>query len=242
MPDRGFEGLEERKQRRILDAACAEFINMPYSRLTVGRIACRARISRGSFYAYFANKDEMYGYILKRAQAEMRRRLAGCLKEAQGDFRLGFQQMLEELWEDERLRNYCFVYRKMKEEADCKGLTARLGLWNRAQRQEFAVRCAGLLCPRGYSHLSKEEREALIEMGIVGLEQAMVCCSEDREIRERAWRAARTKLALLDRGARARPGKERTDEAAGEDKKEQGADFKGRHGGVWPSGLRGGND
>lgn len=242
MPERGFDVLNERKKRRILDAACSEFINMPYSRLTVGRIACRARISRGSFYAYFANKDEMYCYILKRAQAELRRRLAGCLKGAKGDFGLGFQQMLKELWEDERLRNYCFVYRKMKEEAGCQALADRLGLWNRGQRRDLAARFAGLLCPRRYSHLSGEERVALIEMGIVGLEQAMVCCSEDREIRERAWRAAHTKLVLLDRGARARPGKERADEAAGEDKKEQGTDLEGCHGGIWTPGLRGGDD
>lgn len=64
MPKQTFFNLAREKQDRIIDATIDEFISNPYERTSIDRIVDKANIAKGSFYQYFANKDDLYMYCM----------------------------------------------------------------------------------------------------------------------------------------------------------------------------------
>lgn len=65
MPTAQFFKLEKDKQARILAAAVKEFSTVPYNDASINRIIKTADISRGSFYLYFADKEDLLFYLLQ---------------------------------------------------------------------------------------------------------------------------------------------------------------------------------
>ena len=65
MPTKTFLRLPAEKQARLLDAAWAEFTRVSYADTSINNIVKDAGISRGSFYQYFADKDDLFAYLLK---------------------------------------------------------------------------------------------------------------------------------------------------------------------------------
>lgn len=65
MPTKTFLRLPAEKQARLLDAAWAEFTRVSYADTSINNIVKDAGISRGSFYQYFADKDDLFVYLLK---------------------------------------------------------------------------------------------------------------------------------------------------------------------------------
>lgn len=59
-----FLRLPEEKRTRFLDAAWEEFTRVPFSEVSINKIVLRARIPRGSFYQYFADKEDLFFYLL----------------------------------------------------------------------------------------------------------------------------------------------------------------------------------
>lgn len=64
---------------RILDAAARVFAEHGYSAGTTNRIAAEARVSVGSLYQYFPNKDSILVELVRRHMADGTRRLAEAL-------------------------------------------------------------------------------------------------------------------------------------------------------------------
>jgi len=64
MPTAQFFKLEKDKQARILAAAVKEFSTVPYNDASINRIIKTADISRGSFYLYFADKEDLLFHLL----------------------------------------------------------------------------------------------------------------------------------------------------------------------------------
>lgn len=64
MPTQRFLNLKEEKKKVILEAAVHEFSRVPYSSASINQIIKEADISRGSFYTYFEDKDDLMRYLL----------------------------------------------------------------------------------------------------------------------------------------------------------------------------------
>ena len=64
MPADTFRNLPEEKRLRIFHAAVAEFSQQPFSQASINRIVKDAGIPRGSFYQYFADKEDLYLYVI----------------------------------------------------------------------------------------------------------------------------------------------------------------------------------
>ncbi len=64
MPKKTFENLSDEKKKRIFDAAVQEFSNRRFSEASINQIIKTAEISRGSFYQYFHNKEDIYLYMI----------------------------------------------------------------------------------------------------------------------------------------------------------------------------------
>ena len=64
MPHQTFFNLPEEKRQQILQVAIDEFAESDYDNVSISRIVARAGIAKGSFYQYFADKEDLYGYVL----------------------------------------------------------------------------------------------------------------------------------------------------------------------------------
>ena len=65
MPTERFYRLPEEKKRSICSAAVKEFARVPLDKVSINQIIKEADISRGSFYTYFEDKDDLMRYILR---------------------------------------------------------------------------------------------------------------------------------------------------------------------------------
>lgn len=70
MPTETFFNLADDKRQLILDLAMEEFADNDYRNASISRLVSRAGIAKGSFYQYFADKQDLYLYLLKLASDE----------------------------------------------------------------------------------------------------------------------------------------------------------------------------
>jgi len=64
MPNQTFFNLPDEKREQILQVAINEFAENDYDSVSISRIVARAGIAKGSFYQYFADKEDLYAYLL----------------------------------------------------------------------------------------------------------------------------------------------------------------------------------
>lgn len=85
MPTDTFFRLPEEKRTRILDAAWQEFTQRRFADASINRIIRQAGIPRGSFYQYFVDKEDIFGYLIGTLQKYFSQILHQLLEQAQGD-------------------------------------------------------------------------------------------------------------------------------------------------------------
>ncbi|MEI6385985.1 MAG: TetR/AcrR family transcriptional regulator [Spirochaetota bacterium] len=67
MPKETFLNLAEAKRESFLEAALHEFARNEYRAASVSRIVAKLGIAKGSVYQYFADKKDLYAYLLELA-------------------------------------------------------------------------------------------------------------------------------------------------------------------------------
>jgi AcrR family transcriptional regulator len=67
LPEQTFYNLPEEKRETILDAAIEEFAERGYQAASISKMVVAAGIAKGSFYQYFADKEDLYRYLLEEA-------------------------------------------------------------------------------------------------------------------------------------------------------------------------------
>ena len=80
MPTATFLNLPKEKQIKILNAAKHEFGKNSVEEASVKNIVTEAEIPRGSFYAYFHDKEDLYHYILEEYRTQIRSLFYACLE------------------------------------------------------------------------------------------------------------------------------------------------------------------
>lgn len=70
MPKQTFFNLPEEKRQMIINLAIDEFADNAYQNASISRIVAQAGIAKGSFYQYFADKKELYLYLIELALQE----------------------------------------------------------------------------------------------------------------------------------------------------------------------------
>lgn len=100
MPTQRFLKLKEEKKHVILEAAIHEFSRVPYSKASINQIIKFADISRGSFYTYFEDKDDLMQYLLRDFRDKFRLRVFRTLDEAQGNLFGASYQLLVDVMEE----------------------------------------------------------------------------------------------------------------------------------------------
>lgn len=80
-----FLRLPEEKRRRFLDAAWEEFTSARFTDVSINQIVRRAGIPRGSFYQYFAGKDDLFAYLLEEVRIHVKEEYRRVLRDNGGD-------------------------------------------------------------------------------------------------------------------------------------------------------------
>ena len=92
MPTETFFNLPKEKQARILKAAKQEFSRVGLNEASIARIIKEADISRGSFYQYFTDKEDLYYYYFQTLKSSGHRYLIQTIEEKEGDLFLAIEE------------------------------------------------------------------------------------------------------------------------------------------------------
>ena len=86
MPSEIFFRLSAVKQQYIIDAIKAEVARVPYEEFSIYNVVHQCGISRGSFYQYFSNKEDIFLYLFSTYNKNIMNCVITSLKENDGDF------------------------------------------------------------------------------------------------------------------------------------------------------------
>ena len=85
MPSSTFFRLPQEKRERLLCAATEEFARTTFAEASINRIVQGARIPRGSFYQYFADKQDLFFFLLESMKESYIQTLERAILEVNGD-------------------------------------------------------------------------------------------------------------------------------------------------------------
>lgn len=99
MPSETFNHLPLEKKQMIINAAKKEFSSVSYHEASINKIIKGASISRGSFYMYFKDKEDLYVTITKHECEEMIQKMVCKLNENKGDLFVTYKTIYTNLLE-----------------------------------------------------------------------------------------------------------------------------------------------
>ncbi len=85
MPTDTFFRLPEEKRERLLRAALEEFSRVPFPQASINKIIQGAGVPRGSFYMYFADKEDLFCHLLRSYRTRLCRLTCDELDRRGGD-------------------------------------------------------------------------------------------------------------------------------------------------------------
>jgi AcrR family transcriptional regulator len=85
VPKQTFFNLQQDKRKKLIEAAEMEFTRVPLFEASIANIIKMAGISRGSFYQYFEDKDDLYFFLLEDKLTKTKNHFIGLLDKYEGD-------------------------------------------------------------------------------------------------------------------------------------------------------------
>lgn len=202
MPTNTYFRLPEEKRERLTAACWAELTRVRFAEVSVNRIISQAHIPRGSFYQYFADKEDMIRYLLADMREYFIHLLRGVLTTSGGDifaFPVGaFEQFTAQGSTDPILRRFIRV------------LQLNPG-WD---TQAFMTSCTGLLPdplwelmdPSAMRKDGREYADHVFHLLCAVLAYAVVGTLQDPAGWERQREILRTRVEMLKYGCAAQCG------------------------------------
>ena len=95
MPTERFHRLPEAKRQAIREAALKEFARVPFDKASINQIIRNADISRGSFYTYFEDKQDVVEFLLRDTFEQMKEVCKKELDDNGGDYFAMVERMFE---------------------------------------------------------------------------------------------------------------------------------------------------
>lgn len=110
MPTATFNHLPDEKREKIITAIKDEFSRVPFDEVSINQIVRAAEIPRGSFYQYFADKNDMLAFILNDYREQMITHIKDNLIASDGDLFSLFSTILDftiEFSTQEKTNSFC---------------------------------------------------------------------------------------------------------------------------------------
>ena len=95
MPTERFRRLSEQKNSIIREAAKKEFCRVPYEKASINQIIHNANISRGSFYTYFEDKQDLVRWLFEDSCVKIKDFCEKQLQESQGDYFVMMEKLFQ---------------------------------------------------------------------------------------------------------------------------------------------------
>ena len=174
MPTERFYRLPEAKKQVIRQAAIKEFARVPFEKASINQIIQNADISRGSFYTYFEDKQDVVRYIFEDNARQMQECCERELDKNDGNL----FDMLEWLFE--------FTIRKLEESKEMVQLVRNVCSYqenSRAMGFEIGYRppmgspgkekttqwLAKRIRMERFARRSEEELDVVLQLGVTSL-------------------------------------------------------------------------
>jgi AcrR family transcriptional regulator len=94
MPTDTFFRLPDAKRERFVDEAIREFADKPFAEASLSQIAARAGVAKGSVYQYFADKLELYRWLVAE-EVPAKKRAFLAAREPAGEFFARLELVIE---------------------------------------------------------------------------------------------------------------------------------------------------
>lgn len=110
MPTVTFYNLSRDKKKSIYDAAREEFTRVSFNDASINKIINKAGISRGSFYQYFTDKEDIYYYVLDKEHSKIVKIVKKISEKVNGDIFKIYRELFVDI--SNRMvkgSNKCFV-------------------------------------------------------------------------------------------------------------------------------------
>lgn len=117
VPTKTFFNLSQEKQSRLVAAAAGEFSRVSLNEASINNIIKTAEVSRGSFYQYFEDKEDLYYYYLGLLKRDTHAMLLESFEKADRDlfegFRLFFPKVLNLIMHKESISFFKHLFLHM---------------------------------------------------------------------------------------------------------------------------------
>lgn len=97
MPTSTFFNLPVAKREKLINAVKQELARVPFDQVSINRIVNDAQISRGSYYQYFNDKEDMLEFILQSVKQELIKSVETSLKNRSGDIFASAKDILDHI-------------------------------------------------------------------------------------------------------------------------------------------------
>lgn len=165
MPSSTFENLSEDKKERIIAGAMKEFSKHSLNNASISNIVKYSQISRGSFYQYFEDKDDLYLYLTKKFQHNYRKVMVRCFKSHNGDFYKGYLEFgtsyIQAITESEKFGFFENLYLNMNYETNKQSANLMYSNPEKPKRIPKGKRVIDLI---DYSSLTIQTDEEIIDL------------------------------------------------------------------------------
>lgn len=119
MPKQTFLNLPSEKQTIIIEISKKEFSNNLFENVSINKIIKEAGISRGSFYTYFNDKEDLYKFLIENHHEKMQKITIQVLSNSSNlkeSFLKLYDEILEELEKDNTFIKNLFLNSNIKNE------------------------------------------------------------------------------------------------------------------------------
>ena len=203
MPTQRFLNLKDSKKNAILEAAGHEFARVPYSAASINQIIKEAEISRGSFYTYFEDKDDLMRYMLRGFRDTLRKKVFEFLEEENGNpFRLCIRLLKD--WIKTGSERITFqIHRNLLADLSVTGQNQMFGIRGFLMKDELYKSFVEEL----YNRLDKDRYPTTIEtlcyivdMAIMILIKSMAMYYQNPSEKETIIQVLTEEMTILERG------------------------------------------
>ena len=203
MPTQRFLKLKDEKKRVILEAAVHEFSRVPYSAASINQIIKEAGISRGSFYTYFADKDDLMQYMLRGFRDSFQDKVIEALKKEEGNpFAVPVNLLKAVMKKGENGLGYK-MYKNILSDLNMVNqnyLFGIRGVWLQDEDyQEFCRRFYGGIDKNTYA-IQEELLPYFVDMAMVISMKALALYYKNVVERERLLKVVEKEMLVLEKG------------------------------------------
>ena len=197
MPTATFFNLPPPKREKLLQAAITEFARKSCGEVSINRIIQAAEIPRGSFYQYFADKTDLFRYVLRRYDALLEAAIMKSLDQC-GRRPLELPLALYDLVLAYIRENWAQFELFMSILQKNMGMDAGQLL----SLPEMVLKVINQADWRGLEHLEADERLAVMDLLFSAAGHALMAVFCEKLSSEESRRRLAIKTAVIQRGAR----------------------------------------